>query len=128
MGLGPAIETLAERSAAATGLAIRTELSCRRRRRAPAGETESTVYRLVQEALTNVVKHAEAREVLVRLAQRNGSIEVLVRDDGRGFDTERPCRGFGLVGMRERVALAGGSLKVCSCEGGPTSIEALVPS
>ena len=125
MGLGPAIETLAERSAAATGLAIRTELHGVER--LPA-ETESAVYRLVQEALTNVVKHAEAREVLVRLAQHNGSIEVLVRDDGRGFDTERPCRGFGLVGMRERVALAGGSLKVSSREGGPTSIEALVPS
>jgi signal transduction histidine kinase len=129
IGLGPAIETLAERSAASSGIAIRTELELPPddAARLPA-ETESTVYRLVQEALTNVVKHAGAREVVVRLAQCNGSIEVLVRDDGRGFDTERASQGFGLVGMRERVALAGGSLRVSSREGGPTTIEALVPS
>jgi len=51
-----------------------------------------------------------------------------VRDDGRGFDPELPSEGFGLVGMRERVALAGGSLRVSSRKGGPTTIEALVPS
>jgi signal transduction histidine kinase len=129
LGLGPAIETLAERSAASSGFAVRTELELPPdgAERLPA-ETESTVYRLVQEALTNVVKHAEAGEVVVRLAQRNGSVEVIVRDDGRGFDPEQPSEGFGLVGMRERVALAGGSLRVSSRAGGPTTIEALVPS
>jgi signal transduction histidine kinase len=66
--------------------------------------------------------------VLVRLHRSNGSVAVTVRDDGRGFDPDGPCQGFGLVGMRERVALAGGSLSVSSREGGPTTIEALVPS
>jgi len=128
LGLGPAIETLAERSAASSGFAVRMELDLREdggERLAP--ETESTIYRLVQEALTNVVKHAQAGEVLVRLAARDGSIAVLVRDDGRGFDPERPCDGFGLTSMRERVALAGGSLRVSSSRGGPTTIEARVP-
>jgi len=66
--------------------------------------------------------------VLVRLAQHNGAIEVVVRDDGCGFDPECPCDGFGLVGMRERIALAGGSMRVSSHAGGPTTIEALVPA
>ena len=126
LGLGPAIETLVERSAASSGFAVRTELDLRGGERL-APDIESTIYRLVQEALTNVVKHAEAGEVLVRLAARDGAIAVLVRDDGRGFDPDRPCEGFGLTGMRERVALAGGSLQVSSCRGGPTTIEALVP-
>ena len=129
LGLGPAIETLAERSAASSGFAVRTELELQHpdAARLPP-ETESTIYRLVQEALTNVMKHAEAGEVLVRLAERDGAVEVLVRDDGRGFDPDRPYEGFGLTGMRERVALAGGSLRVSSREGGPTTVEALVPS
>jgi signal transduction histidine kinase len=128
IGLGPAIETLAERSAASSGLAVRTEIELPEAASRLPAETESTVYRLVQEALTNVVKHAEAGEVLVRLHRCNGSVSVTVRDDGRGFDPDRPCQGFGLVGMRERVALAGGSLTVFSREGGPTTIEAFVPS
>ena len=128
LGLGPAIETLAERSAAAAGLAVRTELELDRgdAARLPP-ETESTIYRLVQEALTNVVKHAQAGEALVRVNARDGAIKVLVRDDGRGFDPEQPGEGFGLAGMRERVALAGGTLRVSSRRGGPTTIEALVP-
>jgi signal transduction histidine kinase len=128
LGLGPAIETLVERSAAASGFDVRTELALAHdgAARLPP-ETESTIYRLVQEALTNVVKHAQAGEVLVRLGERNGAIEILVRDDGRGFDPDRPCDGFGLVGMHERVALAGGSLWIASCDGGPTTIAALIP-
>jgi signal transduction histidine kinase len=127
IGLGPAIETLAERSAASTGISVQTEVDLLDEHRLPA-ETESTIYRVVQEALTNVVKHADAGEVVVRLARRNGSVEVLVRDDGRGFDPSNGTQGFGLLGMRERVALAGGTLHVTSREGGPTTIEALVPS
>jgi signal transduction histidine kinase len=128
LGLGPAIETLAERSAASSGFAVRTELELQHDAARLPPETESTIYRLVQEALTNVMKHAGAGEVLVRLAERDGAVEVIVRDDGRGFDPDCPCEGFGLLGMRERVALAGGSLRVSSRAGGPTTVEALVPS
>jgi signal transduction histidine kinase len=120
LGLGEAIESLAER----TGLAVRTEIELEAR--LPA-ETESTVYRIAQEALTNVVKHAEARAVLIRVGRDDGRIEVLVRDDGRGFDPDARCQGLGLVGMRERVALAGGRLSITSCPGGPSTVEALIP-
>jgi len=127
LGLAPAIETLAQRSARAPGLRVQTELELREDAVRLPPETESTVYRLVQEALTNVVKHAGAHEVLVRLTERDGGIEILVRDDGRGFDPGAPSDGFGLVGMRERVTLAGGRLHVASCSGGPTTVSAWCP-
>ena len=84
------------------------------------------VYRLVQEALTNVIKHAGAGHVSVACAE--GTDEVVdVRDDGVGFDPQKLGEGFGLAGMRERVALAGGTLSIESGEGG-TRISANCPS
>src|ERR687887_208025 len=72
-------------------------------------EVETALYRIVQESLTNVIKHAHATRVSVLLTRKNGSVAAVVEDDGRGFDPAAvPDGGFGLVGMRERVAALGG--------------------
>jgi signal transduction histidine kinase len=90
-------------------------------------EVETALYRIVQESLTNVVKHAHASRVSVLLTRRNGSVAAVVEDDGRGFDPgEVPDGGFGLLGMRERVAALGGRLELESGESG-TTIVAEVP-
>jgi signal transduction histidine kinase len=127
LGLGPAIETLAERQAVAAGFTIDVELALPDGERLPR-ETESTIYRLVQEALTNVAKHAGAGRVLV--AVRGGGpagIEIRVEDDGCGFEPASAHGGFGLTGMRERAMLAGGRLSIRSQPGGPTQVSALLP-
>jgi signal transduction histidine kinase len=128
LGLEPALEHLAQRSAA-TGLAVETRFALGGQpsvRLAP--ETESTIYRVVQEALTNVAKHADAERVQVAVERSNGHVQVTVRDDGRGFDPEGRGGGLGLVGMRERVELAGGRLEIESQPAGPTVVRALVPA
>ena len=95
--------------------------------RLPA-ETETVLYRLVQEALTNVVKHAGAEAVSIVLARRDDGVTAVVEDDGRGFATEDvDDAALGLVGMRERLALLDGTLAVESSPGSGTSLVAHVP-
>jgi signal transduction histidine kinase len=125
LGLGPAIETLASRSGGATGLDVTTHVSLGERGRL-APETESTVYRVVQEALTNVTKHAGAAHVHVEVARANGTVEVVVEDDGHGFNPSSVTDGLGLVGMRERVELTGGRLEIRS--GAGTRVVAELPA
>jgi signal transduction histidine kinase len=124
LGLGPAIETLASRSGSAAGLEVSTRVSLGDPGRL-APETESTIYRLVQEALTNAAKHASAERVRVEVARSNGTVDVLVEDDGCGFDPALPTGGLGLVGMRERVELTGGRLEIESRGG--TRVSARLP-
>ena len=93
----------------------------------PSPELESTIYRVVQEALTNVAKHAAATRVLVRVRDAGDAIELLVRDDGAGFDPHRRSTGFGLVGMRERLALVRGTLDIETTPGGGTTLRAVIP-
>jgi len=88
---------------------------------------ETAVYRLVQEALTNVAKHARASKVRVSVQETDGEIRVEVRDDGAGFDPDAVDRGFGLDGMKERVGLAGGTLRIESGDGG-TLLSAKLPA
>jgi signal transduction histidine kinase len=90
-------------------------------------ELEATVYRLVQEALTNVVKHAEAHHARVAVEQRHGELVVTVEDDGRGLPEESPSRGFGLLGMAERVELSHGELDVGPGSLGGTRVRATLP-
>jgi signal transduction histidine kinase len=89
-------------------------------------EVETALYRIVQESLTNIVKHAHATRVSVLLTRKDGSVAAVVEDDGRGFDAAASADGFGIVGMRERVAALGGRLEVESGEGG-TTVAAEVP-
>jgi signal transduction histidine kinase len=122
LGLEPALEALVSRVASVEGLDIETDLELR-----PLdGEVETTIYRLVQESLTNIARHAAANHVSVSVHAGDERVEIEVRDDGRGFDPEADVGGFGLRGMRERVALVGGTLELTSGMGG-TTVRASVP-
>ena len=126
LGLGPAIESLAKRQAAIGGFAVEVDLALEAERRL-ANDTETAIYRIVQEALSNAVKHARAGAVRLRVTQMLDRVQVAVEDDGRGFDPDRVRAGFGLTGMRERALLAGGQLWVSSADGGPTRVTAVLP-
>jgi signal transduction histidine kinase len=89
-------------------------------------EAASCVYRVAQEALSNIAKHAQAKHVSVRLAVgRNVRMEI--RDDGVGFDGEAPQGGLGLASMKERARAAGGRLSVKAQPGRGVYIQAIVP-
>jgi signal transduction histidine kinase len=130
-GATAAIESLAERTSAREGIPVeaRVDLAFERgeepTRHAP--ELESTMYRLVQEALTNAVRHAGATRIQIEVTEHDGSVDVAVSDDGRGFDpAQANSGGFGLMGMRERVELAGGELDIDSGPSG-TTVKARLP-
>jgi two-component system sensor histidine kinase UhpB len=89
-------------------------------------EMEVAIYRVAQESLTNVVRHAEANQAIVTLARRNGELVLSVIDDGRGFDVEAVTPGVGLTGMRERALLAGARLKIVSRPGDGTEVRLVV--
>ncbi len=89
-----------------------------------ASELETAVYRIVQEALTNIVKHADARHVAIGVTSSEGGIEVSVCDDGSGFDPATPRDGYGIDGMHERVELANGSLLITSAPNAGTTVQA----
>jgi signal transduction histidine kinase len=128
LGLEPALEALIDRRRK-DGLEITTELRLSASQRAAptlAPELETTVYRLVQESLTNIVKHSHATSVCVQVKQTDGALTVEVQDDGVGFNPEAQTSGFGLAGMRERVYLAGGALELRSGEQG-TLVSARFP-
>ena len=125
-GLVPALERLVETFVEATGIHVEFE-SQLGEGRLPS-EVETTLYRIVQESLTNIAKHAGARRVSVLLVRRAGAVTALVEDDGHGFDAEDELRGgIGLAGMRERLALLDGRLTIESTRGAGTSLVAEVP-
>lgn len=125
LGLVAALEILAGDFAAASGIEVHRLL-------APvplAATTELVVYRLVQEALTNIARHAQARQVWLTLGRHDGRIEVVVRDDGVGFDPASAlAASYGLLGMRHRVEAEGGELTVSSAPGQGTRIEGRFPA
>jgi signal transduction histidine kinase len=125
-GLVPALERLAETFTEQTAIAVDFEPALQGERLPPA--TETALYRIVQESLTNVVKHARASNVTIVLSRRDEVVKLVVEDDGQGFDPADVDAGrFGLVGMRERLALLEGKLEVESRSGGGTTIAAEVP-
>ena len=131
-GAAAAIQSLVERTASREGLEIETHLDLEPERGGSStrhtSELESTVYRIVQECLTNVARHAEARHVSVDLAEHDGRVEIAITDDGKGFDASRSDGvGFGLTGVRERIELAGGALDIESSASG-TNIHATLPA
>jgi len=90
-------------------------------------DVETTLYRVVQEALTNVARHAHAAQVSVVLERSGGGVSAIIEDDGRGFETEAGSSGrLGLLGMRERMALVGGTLEIESAPESGTTIYARV--
>ena len=125
LGLAAALTRLAEEFAQAHGVAVQVQAE------GLDGDglsplLQATVYRVLQEALTNVARHAGAQRVSVRLVRGVGSVELRVQDDGAGFKPGSSGR-LGLRGMRERAALLGGSVKVESQPGAGTTITAQIP-
>ncbi len=128
IGLEAALQALAEqhRHAARMNVDCALELPHGEEAR-PTPVLETAVYRLVQEALNNVSKHSMARRADVAVRASQGTIEIEVRDDGVGFEPNLVREGFGLVGMRERAALLGGTLDINSTRGSGTRIRAEMP-
>jgi signal transduction histidine kinase len=125
-GLVPALERLAGTFEERSGIRTAVESSLSDERLPP--EAETALYRVVQEALTNVVKHAGAETVSIVVARRGPGVSAVIEDDGRGFDAaEVRDDALGIVGMRERLALLGGTLAVESTPGIGTSLVAYVP-
>jgi signal transduction histidine kinase len=88
-----------------------------------ASETETTLYRIAQEALTNVAKHSRAASVEVILERRGDNVLLVIEDDGVGFEPgEKPGGGFGLLGMQERAALVGATVEIESAAGRGTTV------
>lgn len=127
LGLRPTLDWLAERYTAQTRVRVHLSQIGIDRRFSPM--LELVVYRIIQEALTNVARHAETTEVTVRVWTEADQLHVLVEDQGRGFDPAAldPYRSSGLSGMSERVALLGGTLTITSAPGAGTSIRAALP-
>lgn len=131
LGLVPALRSLCTEFAERTGLRLDVALAD-----APgpcSKETELALYRVVQEALTNIAKHAQARSVQVRLTWQNGAVQAVIRDDGAGFDAQGfaagklGSTGMGLLDMRERAAHVGGNCVVNSAPGRGTEIVVTLP-
>jgi signal transduction histidine kinase len=123
-GLEPALRTLVAKVADTAGLrhTLTIELGGERL----ATDIETTAYRIAQEALTNVVRHAGARSVTVELRLDRGRLRLTVDDDGRGVD-HQPAEGYGIVGMRERAALESGRLEVTGLDGRGTRVAMELP-
>jgi signal transduction histidine kinase len=92
-----------------------------------AADLETGIYRIVQEALNNATKHGQASRAVVEVLEDKGTVRLMIRDDGAGFDPEAATAGFGLVGLRERVGLLGGDLVLTSAEGEGTTIAVSLP-
>lgn len=131
IGLGAAVQALVERTISTESLQVDATIDLARERgdadaqaRLPP-DLESTVYRLVQEGLRNVVRHAEASRVTIAITEQDGSLRVTIQDDGIGFDPDEPASGFGVLGMRERTDLLGGTITFESSPGAGTTVEAV---
>lgn len=127
LGLKAALEALADRLASTGEVRVECVLDLDGWPADAGGrprEVELTLYRLIQESLNNAIKHSGASRIDVRVTLDDGVLRATVRDNGAGFDPERVDRGFGLIGMRERMALADGRLVVESEPGRGTTVRA----
>jgi signal transduction histidine kinase len=125
-GLVPALERLVQTFSESSGISV--DLEARIGEGRLPSDVETTVYRIIQEALTNVVKHAEARKVSILLVHRDTTLTAVVEDDGQGFDpTAVGDNSLGLEGMRERVELHDGRMVVEASSGAGTTLRIEVP-
>lgn len=130
LGLVPAVLATIADFTKRTGIPVAT--ACARVSSRLSAEGEIVLYRTLEEALRNVESHAGARTAAVQLGQRGAGVELVVKDDGIGFDANRRARrkgngGMGLIGLRERIASVGGALRIESARGAGTEIEARIP-
>jgi signal transduction histidine kinase len=131
LGTGAAVQALAER-ASRHGIEIDVSIDLAyeegREPQRHTPELETAVYRIVQEALTNALKHGQARRAVVEISEDHEDVHLRVRDDGEGFDPNARTGGFGLVGMRERVQLLKGSFQIESSRAEGTTIIVSFPA
>ncbi|MFQ5418868.1 MAG: histidine kinase [Anaerolineae bacterium] len=130
LGLAPALRSLAQEFEARTAVSTKLTINGRVRRVRP--EVETVVFRIIQEALTNVGKHAAAQTVNINLDFTNDNLTLRVRDDGRGFNVEKALgdalpKRWGVLGMEERVSLVNGSFTIESTPGDGTLVQATIP-
>ena len=128
LGLAPTLEWLTRDVAARAGMPI--ELVMPNEDLGASGDAATAVFRIVQEALTNVVRHAQATQVRVEILRAGGDVRVRVTDDGRGMGDadQRKARSFGLLGMRERAYVLGGEFSIHSVIGQGATVEATIPA
>jgi signal transduction histidine kinase len=129
-GLETALTNLVDAFSSRHGVSVDFQCTGAERGRLPP-VVETTLYRIVQEALTNVAKHARATSASVILDRRRDDVQVIIEDNGKGFDRDdssarRTPDRLGLPGMRERVALVGGTLNIESSVDGGTSVFARI--
>ncbi|MDD5249783.1 MAG: response regulator [Rhodocyclaceae bacterium] len=125
LGLAAAIEHHVTKFSASTGIAC--TLSMNREEFEMDEKPATAIFRLVQEALTNAARHADAKSITVRVEETAAGVRLAVADDGRGFAASGGTRTFGLLGMRERVKMLGGELDIESAPGAGTRVEAWLP-
>ena len=128
LGLGPALEWLAHGLTARRDVSITIDASDQRL----PPEIETALYRIVQEALTNAVRHAQPRQIAVEVREEGTQIRAVIRDDGHGFDAaavlaRRGDRGLGLIGIRERAAALGGTANIRSTPEQGTELCVVIP-
>jgi PAS domain S-box-containing protein len=132
LGLQTALGNYTEEWSKRSGIEIDFQSAGLDEKRLPSA-IETVLYRVAQEGLTNVLKHAQARRVSLILQRSSDQVLAILEDDGRGFDAEAvikssvPSRRLGLLGMKERVTLVGGTLTIESTPGGGTTIFARIP-
>ena len=132
LGLVPALQAQVKEFQTRTGVGAGF-MADGQRRRLPS-EIEIVIFRIVQESLTNVAKHANAQHVLVRLIFDLSTVQLIITDDGCGFDPEealsavgRERRAWGLLGIQERITLVGGGCEIISRLGRGTTVRAWAP-
>jgi len=132
LGLVATVRWLAENNLEASGITVNLKTSGRQRRLPP--QIEATLFRVIQEAISNITKHSHAKSTKISLQFKKNVISVHIIDDGVGFDVDeaisskdRP-RGLGLLGMKERVAIMNGTLDILSrLDGSGTEIVIIIP-
>ncbi|RIK20349.1 MAG: sensor histidine kinase, partial [Anaerolineae bacterium] len=131
LGLVPALRSHMSAFESRTG--IQTQLLVQGKSVRLKPEVETTIFRVVQESLTNVVRHAEARSVLVTVAFGDDGVFLSIQDDGRGFDVGQALAGdrgraaWGLLGIHERASLVGGTADIVSVPGEGTTVRVSIP-
>ncbi|HYA17136.1 MAG TPA: histidine kinase [Bryobacteraceae bacterium] len=125
LGLGAALEWQARQHSRLCGVPVNVNLEGSLEDL--TDEQRTCIYRVVQEALTNIARHANATDIRVEVANRGGLLSIMVRDNGKGFDAKQPARGLGIVGIKERVRQLGGHVSVDSSAGNGTSLVAVIP-
>jgi signal transduction histidine kinase len=118
-GLGDAIE---EQAARLRRAGVQVDVELRGLDTPLPEEVQTVIFRVAQESMTNIARHSEAGHASVVVTARDGKVRLVVEDDGVGFDAAAPTSRFGLAGIRERVEMLGGTLRIESAPGTGTAV------